>query len=420
MGKEIRHAKHWDAVLHGWRDPILHFPTIIQKSGYKVVDNTGKSYLDLDSQGLVDILGVPVPEAVQAIKNTAEQTPFVSAMYGDTQAEINYADALLQQLGPGFSRIHFATSGSMAIEAATKIAKLVVDRELVVAFEASYHGASHFALSCSGQKDLCTPFHIDLADPAPLPFPDCSSCATMSISSASKPCVNDILSRLEEIGPSRVAAIVSEPYLSATCRVPCQQFWRVLKSYMEKHGILLIGDEVSTGFGRSGEFLGFNLWGVQPDLVVMGKGLSTGYAPISAVILTDQVAERMACEPFKNGTSFEGHAIGCAAASECLAFSKKADWLGEARRKAKILEEAMRKIFGTPPTRMLNSIRVFGLIAILELVAQDAERIKAQCRQRGIFVGGFHNYLRIAPGVFIDKGDLFHGLRILKEEVYTE
>ena len=337
-------------------------------------------------------------------------------MYGDSKPEIEYANSLLSVLGAPYSMIYYATTGTMAIEAAIKIAKSITNRKTVLGFDGAFHGVSHLTLSVSGMTDLKTEFNIPHIQDEILPFPNCTSCKKEETEVAACEGLEVIKNRLLEIGESSIAAIIAEPFLSAMCREPCKYFWPELKKLLTSKGILLIGDEVSTGFGRCGSIMAFQQWSVSPDIVVLGKSLAAGYVPLAVVATTEDVSKHLHGRIFKHGSTFDGHPLSCAAAKAFLDFCTTNDWLEKASSASELFYDQIVALFSNPSAHH-SSVRIKGLLAVIELTLPKAEEIKANCRNRGIIIGGFFNYLRIAPGILMDKKDLSDGVQIVYEEV---
>lgn len=403
---------HKKQVLHGWRNPTLEYPIFIESKNNTIFDHKGNKYLDLDSQALVNILGFGIKEIAEMIRSQLKSIYYISPMHGDTIPEIVYASSLLELLGSNFQKIHFCLSGSMAVETAIKVARLVTGKSIILSFKDAFHGVSHAALASAGMDDIKVPFRSYDPKHVIIERPNCQVCSNNKYEKCNYICIDSILKIIDKIGDKSIAAIISEPFNSNLCIIPKKNFWQKLKNELDKRSILLIGDEISTGFGRTGKLFAFKHWKVVPDIILFGKNLTSGYLPISSVIISKQVAKQFEGNIFKHGTTFEGHALCCSAGLACLNICKKIDWLNLAKKASSRLRTVLNKINFNILTQV-RDVRVFGLLSIIELNDQIAEEVKSECREKGLLIGGFFNYLRISPAINIKTEELFLGANLL-------
>lgn len=276
-------------------------------------------WMDLASLSYQANLGHGHPAMVAAIKEQAEK--FCLALPNHTfEAKERLATRLLELAPPGFSKVFFTLGGSEAVENALKIAKLVTGRYKTVSRYRSYHGASAGALSLSG--DYRRPPLEPLMTGA-LHALDCY-CYRCPFGHQPESCHIECASQFEHIlgleGQESVAAVFCEPIPGANgVLIPPRGYWKRLRETCDKHGTLLVADEVLTGFGRTGRWFGIDHEeGVVPDMITLAKGLTGGYAPLGAVLVHDRVAGRFDHQKLYCGLTYYAHPLSCAAGERAV------------------------------------------------------------------------------------------------------
>ncbi len=265
----------------------------------------------------------------------------------------------------GLHRAFLTTGGSEANENAVKIARLVTGRSKIITRRASYHGATLAILGISGDArkapfaaDLAPAFHID--DPYPAP-PQAAGEASAWVRS--------LEALLEREGPETVAAILLEGFTGANgMQIPPPDFWPRVRELCDAHGILLIDDEIFSGFGRTGRWFACDRWGVRPDIMTLGKALTSGYAPLAGVCVSEPIAAHFDDEKLWCGLTTYAHPVSCAAAVGAIELYERDDLPGNADRVGDLLGDHLEALRRRPALAgLIRDHRGFGLMRLLEL-----------------------------------------------------
>ncbi|GIX49036.1 MAG: aspartate aminotransferase family protein [Candidatus Tectimicrobiota bacterium] len=373
------HASEWQALT---RRPDRRL--LVAGRGCTVVDAQGREYLDaLAGLWLVQI-GHGREEVAEAMARQARTLAYASASRAVTLPAIALA-ARLAELAPGdLSTVLFCSGGSEAVESALKIARQYhvlrgePQRYKVIARRGSYHGATYGAMSVSGDRRRVDPYFGPLV-PGGLAVsaPYCYRCDyRKTYPSCDVYCVEAIEELIRFEGPGTVAAVIAEP-VSAACGVvvPPPEYLPRLREICDRHGVLLIFDEVITGFGRTGALFAAEHWGVVPDLMTVAKGLSSGYAPIGAVLCRRPIAQAFRGDPGKalaHLLTFGGHAVACAAALANLEILERENLVANAACQGRHLLAQLRELAARHPA--VGDVRGLGLLCALELVKDQTTK----------------------------------------------
>ena len=294
--------------------------------------------------------------------------------------------AKVASLTPGdLNRVYFTSGGSEAVETALKIAyryhynRGEAGRRKFIGREGSYHGTTRGALSVStspvlgrSEYDAILPDNFRLA-PQPAYYRRADE--SLSPSEFSVQCAQAVEEIIVEEGPETVAAVTAEPVsFSAGVAVPAPEYWPALREICDRHGVLLIADEVITGWGRTGKWFGVEHWGVVPDLMTMAKGITSGYFPVGACVARDAVFEEFKGGPektYKHGITYGGHPAGGAAGLANAAVIEREDLVGNSERMGKRLLERMEAMREHPA---VGDVRGLGLMCAVELVSDKRSK----------------------------------------------
>jgi len=291
----------------------------------------------------------------------------------------------------GLARAFLASGGAEAVENAIKIARLYTGRSKIVTRRRSYHGATLATLGIGGDPrrapfaaDLPPAIHID--DPYPVPAGEPSAW------------VKSLHDVVEREGPDTIAAIVLEGFTGTNgMQHPPPDFWPAVRAVCDRHGILLVDDEIFSGFGRTGRWFAREHWGVTPDLMVLGKGLTSGYAPLSAVMVSQAVAAHFDDHKLWCGVTHYAHPVGCAAALGAIEVYAEQRLPERADQAGAALAERFKDMSQRPATRAaVRDARGLGLMRCLEL-DRPAAPIAARLLERGAYVPYRDNLLFICP-----------------------
>ena len=357
--------------------------------GSVITDADGREYIDLASGTLITNLGHAHPRVVAAVAAAAERS---LAFYNCSHAGRAELARRLAELTPGdLQRSAFFSSGSEAVDAAVRLARLHTGRTEIVSFAGAFHGRSVTSLSVSGLGRLRRGFGPGLPGVIHAPYPDRDVTADDGLDG-----IRDALAA--ESGGS-VAAILAEPYQGAGgVIIPPAGFLTGLRKLADELGALLIVDEVQSSYGRTGPMFATELAGVVPDIMLLGKAMGNGY-PVSAMIARSEVCVKV--QPDQFSSSHSGNPGGCAAALAVLDAFAAEDVLGAGRRLAELFATRLSVIAGRPS---VVRVRQQGLAIGVELDNPDhAQRAVAALRNHGILlnspIGRTGSVLRLAPAL---------------------
>jgi len=290
--------------------------------GVYLYDKHGRRYLDLAGGACVACIGHAVPEVIDEIAQWHRKISYVNRLHFTNEASEELADVLLGLIGPGFSRVFFATTGADAVEAAVKLAiqyqrdRGRPHRHKVISRLSSYHGLSLGALPFTGIHFMRDAGGWTEAVPKGRHImpPFCHNCPLgLTYPGCSLACANDLERAIELEGPETVAAFIAEPFVLYP---PPDDYFARIREICDRYDILFIADEVKTGCGRTGKPFALQHWGVTADLVTAAKCLTGGYAPLSAVMIGERIAQTVtdATGMFMHGATTTAHPASCATA----------------------------------------------------------------------------------------------------------
>lgn len=352
-------------------------PLVSHGSGPFLVDESGKPYLNC-GDAAVSCLGHGDTHVSQAIKDQLDQVAFAHTGYFTSQPAEKLADKLVSAAPDGLDYVYFVSGGSEAMEAALKLARqyfLEIDqpgRHRVIARRQSYHGNTLGALATGGNAGRRAPFSpllMDVHHVSP-----CYAYRDQRDDETDQQYVDRLIAELEaEIdacGPETVMAFVAEPVVGATLGAvpPVGDYFQRVRQLCDKHGILLIFDEVMCGMGRTGTLFACEQYQTTPDICAIAKGLGAGYQPIGAMLCSAAVydAIKNGSGFFQHGHTYLGHPVACAAALAVLERLLDDGVLANVGRLGNLVQEALFERFGQHPH--VGDIRGVGLFRAIELV----------------------------------------------------
>lgn len=397
------------------------FPVFWEEArGANVRDVDGNVYVDLTAAFAVAAAGHGHPDIVEAIRQQAGRLLHGMGDVHPPAVKVELLRKLAEITPRGLCRTILANSGAEAVEAALKTVMLRTRKPQVIAFRGGYHGLTLGALAVSGREDFRAPFLKQLADTVVLlPYPGRSVSAEESLI--------QIQAVLDSGQRERIGAILAEPVQGrGGDLVPPAEWLPGLRRICDQHGILLVLDEVYTGFGRTGRWFACQHWNVVPDLLIVGKAL-TGGLPFAACIGTE---DAMGGWPESEGealhtSTFLGHPLGCAAALASLQVLEKERLIERSAEEGAYLLGQLRSVLGSHPR--IAEIRGLGMMIGVEVVRgsgslePDADfigRVMIESLQRGLLVlgGGIHsNVLSLSPPLVITREQMDCAVGILAE-----
>jgi adenosylmethionine-8-amino-7-oxononanoate aminotransferase len=381
-------AQLGSAVLH--RSFLKEFPVAVRGKGVNVWDAGGKKYLDLAGSAAVNFIGHGVPEISAAMAAQAAKLEFVHTSQFTTPVAEEYARELLAFAGEHFrgGAIYFTCGGSESIETALKLARQYQveigqpDRHQVISRQQSYHGSTLGALSVSGnrrRRELYLPMVREFRH---IGMPYCYRCA-FDCSDGCRNCGQEYAAELERAihaTNNQAAAFIFEPVSGATLGavVPPPGYLQTVAEICQKRSLLLIADEVMTGMGRTGRNFAVEHWNVAPDILVTAKGLSSGYAPLGAVIASRKVVEAIATGSgaFLHGFTYNAHPLSLAAGRAVLQHlqAKQLVEAADSSRSgtpAAAFKHALEALRNEP---VVGDVRGIGLLWAVEFVSDKSTK----------------------------------------------
>src|SRR3954451_19254383 len=347
-------------------DPVLEFD---HGEGVYFYDRQGRRYLDFLSQLFQGNLGHGNRRVIEAIQKQAERACCVSPQM--LTAERSALAQELTRRAPGdLNRCFFVNSGSEADDQAFILARMLTGRPKIFSKYRSYHGTTYGTLGVGGDPRRAA---IEPGPPGTVRFfdPFCYRCDFgLKYPSCEIHCLDALERQIMLENPATVAAVVVEPVTGAAGGFPLPPgYLPRLRQVCDKYGILLIADEVITGFGRTGAWFAVDHENVVPDLLVLAKGLTSGYVPMGAVVVREPIACHFETRMLPLGSTYAAHPLACAAALACLEEYEGGGLIENARRMGEVLFEKLRGLAARHPC--VGDVRGRGLLACLELVADS-------------------------------------------------
>ncbi len=370
------------AILH--RSSLDIPPRAVSGDGPFIVDDQGRRYLDASGGAAVSCLGHSHRAVIDAIHAQVERLSYAHTSFFTTEVAESLAAHLIERAPAGLSHAYFVSGGSEAIEAALKMARQYYveigqpQRSVFVSRRQSYHGNTLGALAVGGnawRRAQFAPLLIDTVQVSPC-YEYRGRASGESAEQYGQRLVRELDETFERIGPQRVIGFLAETVGGATGGVlePVPGYLRGVREVCDRHGVLLILDEVMCGMGRCGTLYACEQEGVSPDIVTIAKGLGAGYQPIGATLLSQRIfdAIRDGSGFFQHGHTYLGHALACAAALAVQQTIERESLLENVNRMGALLERRLRETFGDHPH--VGDIRGRGLFRALEFVADRADK----------------------------------------------
>jgi adenosylmethionine-8-amino-7-oxononanoate aminotransferase len=416
---------------------IAHtYPVADRGRGIHVWDATGRQYIDASGGAAVSCLGHGHPDVLAAMHAQLDRLAYAHTSFFTTQVAEELGEDLVAHAPPGTSHVYFVSGGSEAIEAALKMARQYFveigepERRHFIARRQSYHGNTLGALAVGGnlwRRRQFAPLLIETHHVAPcFEYRDRRPDETPRQYGARL--AAELEAKIAELGPRTVMAFIAETVGGATagCITPVEGYFRRVREICDRHGILLILDEVMCGMGRTGTLHACEQEGIAPDLMAIAKGLGGGFAPIGAVLVGARIFEafQKGSGLFQHGHTYLGHPLACAGALAVQKVIRRDGLLANVRRQGEHLMRRLKERFANH--HHVGDVRGRGLFQAIELVADRAgkaafepelrlhARIKQEAMGRGLMVypmGGTVDGVRgdhvlLAPPFICREGDI--------------
>jgi adenosylmethionine-8-amino-7-oxononanoate aminotransferase len=428
------------------RDFLKEYPHAVRGQGCWLFTESGKKYLDAAGQAAVVSIGHGVASVGRAMADQAERLAFAHTSQFHTPAAERLAARLLALAPPGMrhgGRVWFTSGGSEATETAIKLARqFFLERKQpekfrVVSRRQSYHGSTLGAMCVSGNLARRAPYVPLLPEwghiapcfcqhcPLGLRFPDCHLA-----------CAEELGTLLDSAEAKNIAAFILEPVVGATlgAAVPPEGYLQRIAGICRGHDILLIADEVMTGMGRTGKAFAVEHWGVEPDIITLGKGVASGYAPLGAVLVGPRVVEsfRGGSGAFQHGFTYQAHPVAMAAGNAVLDVLEEENLFPRVREAGRDLADALEPLRSNPH---VSDVRGIGLLAGIEFVRDRAsgepfaredriaERLGRAAMERGVLTypgqgcvdGVRGDHILLAPPFIVTREECLLAARAIAE-----
>ncbi|SEB95164.1 aspartate aminotransferase family protein [Terriglobus roseus] len=407
---------------------------IADAEGCEIIDGNGKRYLDFSSQLMCSNLGHKNAAVIAAIAEQAQQLAYAMPGYATT-ARAELSQLLLEVLPQGLKKFFFTTSGTEANEAAFKIARMYTGKNKIIARYRSYHGSTSGSIAATGDPRR---WAMEPAGKSPgvifAPEAFCYRCPLGHVpSSCGNACANYIEHMI--VNESDVAAVIVEPIVGTNgVIVPPADYMPRLREICTKHNVLLIADEVMSGWGRTGKWFAMEHWGVTPDILVTAKGITSAYVPLGLCATNEKIAAYFEDHYFSHGHTYEAHPITLKPA---VATIREMQRLGLVERSAELgiyLGDKLREL--RERHICVGEVRGKGLFWALDLVKNRAtkepfatyadkvsgkpllvDQIAAKCVADGMTVQSWVSHFVIAPPLIVSKEQIDFGVALLDKHL---
>ncbi len=416
-------------TLYSWSvqsavDPI----PMVRAEGVYFWDANGKRYLDFSSQLMNLNIGHQHPKVVRAIQEQAARLCFAHPAMA-TEPRGRLAQMLTEVAPANMKKAFFCLGGADANENAIKIARAFTGRPKIIARYRSYHGATHGAVALTGDPrrwpaEPTIPGVVHVFDPY---------CYRCHFGWTPQTCHRECITHIEDVirfeGPQNVAALFLEGVTGSNgLIVPPPDYWPRVRELCDRYGILLVSDEVMSGFGRTGKWFSVDHWGVQPDIITCAKGLTSGYVPLGAVIVSEPIARYFDDHMLWGGLTYSGHPLACAAGVATLEVYKEDGLIENAAKVGEVLGRRLEEIKARHP--LVGDVRYIGLFSGIELVknretkeplvpwggkSAEMNAIAAFLREKGLFTFFNVSVIFVVPPLCITVEQLEEGLALIDQ-----
>ena len=421
-------------VFHSWSAQSTLNPLVVAGGeGAWFWDETGRKYLDFSSQ-LVNVnIGHQHPKLIAAIKEYADRLCTISPIHAnDARSE---AARLICELASGdLNMVFFTNGGAEATENAIRMARVHTGRHKVLSAYRSYHGGTAAAIQLTGDprrwgSEPSTTGIIKFWGP----YPYRSQFYSQSDIEESERALQHLEDVIMVEGANNIAAIVLESVVGTNgILVPPPGYLQGVRDICDRTGIVMICDEVMSGFGRCGEWFAVDHWNVAPDLICFAKGVNSGYLPLGGVIISDRISETFRQKPYPGGLTYSGHPLACASAVASINIFKEEKIVENARHLgADIIGPELEKLKAKHPS--VGDVRGLGVFWAIELVrdretreplvpfnasgpaAQPMADLAAACKAKNLWPFTHFNRLHVVPPLVISDQEMRDGLAIIDE-----
>ncbi|WP_031079250.1 aspartate aminotransferase family protein [Streptomyces sp. NRRL S-118] len=374
--------------------------------GVRLSDAAGRSYLDALSGVFVTCFGYDCEPIVRAVTDQLRTLPFNPPLHGTNRAALELAQGLVDLAPAGITAAKLVNGGSESVEAAIRLARLHhrsrgnPGKVKILSYYHGYHGATFGSLTLTGRPDV-TRFGPGLPGVVHVWPPDCLEAFWDVPAEQSGALAAAMIERtIEAEGPDSVAALVIEPVIHLRgMAIPSADYLARVREVCDRHGVLLVFDEIVTGFGRTGRPFAAQTFGVTPDILCVGKGISGGYAPLAAVLMAEHIAEGLGEKggpvSFAPSHTYAANPLASAAGLAAVTLFREGGYLDRIRELSAYTEPRLRAVAGDRGT-----VRAVGLLYGIKLAGGGerlGERVASACLRRGLIIRGQDDWVVLAP-----------------------
>lgn len=417
--------------LHSWSAQGTLNPMVITRSeGIYFWNSEGKRFTDMSSQ-LVNVnIGHGNKKVVQAIKDQADKLPYIGPGFAvDVKSEA--ARKILEVAPDNMGKVFFTNAGAEANENAIKIARMYTGKYKIFSGYRSYHGASYGAANLTGEKrrfpsEPGIPGFVKYFNPYPYRGP----IKFDSEEEAAKYYLTLLREQIEFEGPEHIAAIFQETVVGSNgILIPPRGWLEGVRELCDEYNILMVCDEVMTGWGRTGEWFAVDNWNVKPDIITIAKGCTSGYIPLGGVIVSKEIAKYFDDNVLWCGLTYSGHPMGCAAASATIDVYKDENLIENSKKMGYLLGEILEEL--KEKHSSVGDVRYIGLFSAIELVkdkgtkeplvpyGKDPEglmkKILGMLIEKGFWTYTHDNIIIVAPPLIINEEQLRESMEIMDQ-----
>ena len=425
-----------DYTLFSWSKQKGTNPIAVKYGeGIYLYDYDGKKYIDFSS-GLVNVnIGHGNQRVTKAVMEQMQQISYVTPSCV-TKARGDLGKKIAEITPKGLTKTLFTTGGAEAIENAIKLARLYTGRHKIIAKYRAFHGASYGAMTAGGDPRKLPNDSQQVPNIVHVEDPFCYRCpwGQPGPDLCHRECVSHVERVLEFEGPTNVAAIImeGESGTSGCIKYP-PDYLQKIRALCDKYGILLIADEVMSGFGRTGKWFGVDNYDVVPDMIATAKGITAGYLPLGALIISEKIAKHYDDNILWLGLTYSAHAVCCAAGNEVLKIYEDENMIENAAVMGKYIEQKVEAMKLIHPS--IGDFRNTGLLGCIELVKDKKtkepmvpynaraeemapmNKVAAKIRELGMYTFVRWNYIFIAPPLCITTAEVDEGLSIIDQAI---
>lgn len=449
MAKKIEFKK---GSFNAQKSHVFHrrldyqYPVIARGKGIYLYDEKGKKYIDAVGGALVANLGHGVKEIAEAIKKLAGKTSFLHASQFTTRHMEEYARDLCKIVPKGLNKVYFTLGGSDSVETAIKMAKQYhwdsgnKNKYKIIYTEPSYHGATLGALSVTPKKSFRMIFEPYLIKQPKIPSYFCYHCPYKKTYPSCKiQCAWELEKVIKKENSNTILAFIIEPIIGASAGavVPPKEYFPIVRKICDKYNVLLIADEIMSGFGRTGKWYACEHFNLKPDILISGKGISGGLVPLAAVFCTDKIYQtiKKGTGNFSHGFTYVNNSLTTGVGKAVLEYVKKTNLINNCAEKGDYLLSKLHKL--AKEIEIIGDVRGKGLMTAVEFVKDKktkepfprkfhlAEKILQTALKKGLnlyfclgFVDGINgDAVIVAPPFIVTKPEIDKIIKIFSSAI---